>query len=217
VPESEFVELVADIFDCGVGERDHADSSSLSGDDVGDKVQDGLGLTGVRGPLDDRDGAGEAQVNRFPLADVAAEREDRGRGQFSGRDRCTGQVATQHAVGVDEVQPAVRTLQRIVVGKTRHDVAPVTQHLGCGRSLHGAHDDANLRRRIGVVLLLPFLSAGEDPPPVADRAREDPNFGAYSQMAPHTSTFAPGGSGTRAGLRRIRTRCGPYRYARPLR
>src|SRR5437899_9337003 len=74
VPESQLIELLADIVNSRVGERDHADSSRPSSDDVGDQVQDGLGLTCARRPLDDRNRTGEAVLDRFPLTEVAAER-----------------------------------------------------------------------------------------------------------------------------------------------
>jgi hypothetical protein len=113
-----------------------------NGDDIGDQVQDGLGFAGPRWTLDDRDGLGKSILNRPALAEVAVEREDRSGGQVMLLDRSASQVATQHALGVDEGQLAVRAAHRIVAGLARCDGAPVVQNVRGRWNLAGRSDKA---------------------------------------------------------------------------
>jgi len=121
MPESSFIEFVADIVDSGVAERDDADGPVLNRDNIGDQVQDGLGLPGSRRSLDDRDRMIQGFLYCRALTEIATERENGGDILRPFLDRRASQERIKYAVGVDESEFLVWGAQGVVTAKAEYD------------------------------------------------------------------------------------------------
>ncbi len=113
MPESSLIEFLADIVDGGVAERDDADGHVLNRDNVGDQVQDGLGLPGTRRPLDDRNRTGQGFLHCRALTEIAAERINGLNILGPHLDRRAAQETIEYALGVNESEFFVSGLQAL--------------------------------------------------------------------------------------------------------
>ena len=164
MPESQLIEFVADIVDGGIAERNDANGHVLNCDNVGDQVQDGLGLPRTRRSLDNRNRTGQGFLHCRALTEIAAEWKNGGNILGSRVDRRTVEERIEYALWMNESEFFVPKSQVIVAGKPRHDRAPVAQHTGHRRSLSRRGNDPHPGSRVGRILF-PCLRSVEDSRP----------------------------------------------------
>lgn len=183
VAEAQFVELLPNVVDSGVGLRDDPDRPALH-HDVGEHVQDRLGLAGTGRPLDDRDAVREGVLDRLALTEVAPERKDRSRSQVPRRDRCAGQVRAQRTPGV-ALQLLVHPCERVLAGELGHDGVPVAVHVSGHAGGQRVIEYADLRSGLGAVGFPVTLPVEDARPRPFGRPERDDFEGARPHGVPH--------------------------------